>query len=74
MTRPPDRPDFLDEPSDRVLARRAQIERLSLKLERTYQMWLSCRNPELKEVFESKIAEFQERIAYLERLNRALEK
>jgi hypothetical protein len=72
MTRArPERPDFLDEPSDRVRARHAQIDRLSLKLERTYRMWLSCRNPELREAFEATIAEYQDRIAHLQRLNKA---
>jgi hypothetical protein len=69
MTRArPERPDFLAQPSDRTKSRQAQVERLKLKLERTYRMWLTCRSPELKEVFESIIAEAEDRIAHLERL------
>ncbi len=69
---PPDRPDFLDHPSDRVRARRAQIERYKVKLERTYHSWLNCRSLELKEMLEAKMSEYEERIEQLERLNRAL--
>jgi hypothetical protein len=69
---PPDRPDFLDHPSDRVRARRAQIERYKVKLERTYHSWLNCRSLELKEMLEAKMGEYEERIEQLERLNRAL--
>lgn len=72
MTRSrPERPDFLDLPSDRVRARQAQIERLALKLERTYRSWLTCRSAELKEALEAKVLEYEDRIAHLERLNRA---
>jgi hypothetical protein len=69
---PPDRPDFLDHPSDRVRARQAQIERYKVKLERTYHSWLNCRSLELKEMLEAKMGEYEERIEQLERLNRAL--
>jgi hypothetical protein len=34
-------------------------------------MWLACRNPELRESFEATIAEYQDRIAHLQRLNSA---
>lgn len=68
----PEKPDFLDQPSDRVRARHAQIERLQLKLERTYRTWLTCRSPELKEALEAKVLEYEDRIAHLERLNRAV--
>lgn len=68
---PPDRPDFLDHPSDRVRARQAQIDRFKVKLERTYHSWLMCRSLELKEMLEAKIGEYEERIEQLERLNRA---
>jgi hypothetical protein len=67
----PERPDFLDEPSDRIRTRQAQIERLTLKLERTYRTWLTCRSPELREALEAKVLEYEDRIAHLERLNRA---
>jgi hypothetical protein len=67
----PERPDFLDEPSDRVRTRQAQIERLRLKLERTYRTWLTCRSMELREALEAKVLEYEDRIAHLERLNRA---
>jgi hypothetical protein len=67
----PDRPDFLDGPPDRVRARQAQIDRLKLKLERTYRSWLTCRSGELKEALEAKVIEYEDRIAHLERLNRA---
>jgi hypothetical protein len=67
----PERPDFLDEPSDRVRARQAQIDRLALKLERTYRQWLSCRSMELKEALEAKVLEYEDKIAHLERLNKA---
>jgi hypothetical protein len=67
----PERPDFLDEPSDRVRARQAQIDRLALKLERMYRHWLSCRSMEMKEALEAKVVEYEDRIAHLERLNRA---
>jgi hypothetical protein len=67
----PERPDFLDEPSDRVRTRQAQIDRLALKLERTYRTWLTCRSTELREVLEAKVHEYEDRIAHLERLNRA---
>jgi len=67
----PERPDFLDEPSDRVRTRQAQIERLTLKLERTYRTWLTCRSMELREALEAKVLEYEDRIAHLERLNRA---
>jgi len=66
----PERPDFLDEPSDRVRTRQAQIERFKLKLERTYRSWLTCRSMELKEALEAKVAEYEDRIAHLERLNK----
>ena len=69
---PPDRPDVLDHPSDRVRARQAQIERYKVKLERTYHSWLNCRSLELKEMLEAKMSEYEERIEQLERLNRAL--
>ena len=69
---PPERPDFLNHPSQRVRARQAQIERYRVKLERTYHSWLTCRSPELKEMLEAKMAEYEERIDQLERLNRAL--
>ena len=68
---PPERPDFLDHPSDRVRARQAQIDRFKVKLERTYHSWLTCRSLELKEMLEAKIGEYEERIEQLERLNRA---
>ena len=68
---PPERPDFLDDPSTRVRTREAQIERLKVKLERTYRSWLTCRLPELKEMLESKMFEYEERIDQLDRLNRA---
>jgi hypothetical protein len=67
----PERPDFLDEPSDRVRARQAQIDRLAIKLERTYRQWLMCRSMEMKEALEAKVLEYEDRIAHLERLNRA---
>ena len=47
---PPERPDFLDQPGGRVRARQAQIDRLKVKLERTYRSWLTCRSPELRAV------------------------
>lgn len=68
---PPERPDFLDHPSDRVRARQAQINRFKVKLDRTYHSWLTCRSLELKEMLEAKIGEYEERIEQLERLNRA---
>jgi hypothetical protein len=68
---PPERPEFLDHPSDRVRARQAQIERFKVKLERTYHSWLTSRSLELKEMFEAKMGEYEERIEQLERLNRA---
>jgi hypothetical protein len=68
---PPERPDFLDHPSERVRARQAQIERFKVKLERTYHSWLSCRSLELKEMLEAKMEEYEERIEQLERLNDA---
>jgi hypothetical protein len=68
---PPERPDFLDHPSDRVRARQAQIERFKVKLERTYHSLLTSRSLELKEMLEAKIDEYEERIEQLERLNRA---
>jgi hypothetical protein len=68
---PPERPDFLDHPSERVRARQAQIERFKVKLERTYHSWLNCRSPELKEMLEAKMGEYEERIEQLERLNKA---
>ena len=68
---PPERPDFLDHPSDRVRARQAQIERFKVKLERTYHSWLTSRSLELKEMLEAKMGEYEERIEQLERLNRA---
>lgn len=68
---PPERPDFLNHPSDRVRARQAQIDRFKVKLERTYHSWLMCRSLELKEMLEAKIGEYEERIEQLERLNRA---
>jgi hypothetical protein len=68
----PERPDFLDEPSDRVRTRQAQIDRLKLKLERTYRTWLTCRSMELREALEAKVVEYEDRIAHLERLNRAV--
>ena len=68
---PPERPDCLDDPSARVRTREAQIERLKVKLERTYRSWLTCRSPELKEMLESKVIEYEERIDQLDRLNRA---
>ena len=72
MTRArPDKPEFLDGPSDRFRARQAQLERLRLKSERTYRSWLTCRSPELKEVLEAKVIEYEERIDHLERLLRA---
>jgi hypothetical protein len=68
---PPERPDFLDDPGGRVRTREAQIDRLKVKLERTYRTWLTCRSPELKEMLESKVIEYEERIDQLDRLNRA---
>jgi hypothetical protein len=68
---PPKRPDFLNHPSDRVRARQAQIDRLKVKLERTYHSWLTSRSLELKEMLEAKIAEHEDRIEQLDRLNRA---
>jgi len=68
---PPERPDFLDHSGGRIRARQAQIERLRVKLERTYRSWLTCRSPELKEMLESKVLEYEDRIEQLERLNRA---
>jgi hypothetical protein len=68
---PPERPDILDQPGGRVRARQAQIERLKVKLERTYRSWLTCRSPELKEMLEGKVLEYEDRIEQLERLNRA---
>ena len=68
---PPERPAFLDHPGDRVRARQAQIERLQVKLERTYRNWLTCRSPELKEMLEAKVLEYEDRIEQLDRLNRA---
>jgi hypothetical protein len=68
---PPERPDFLNHPSDRVRARQAQIDRFKVKLERTYHSWLTSRSLELKEMLEAKIGEYEERIEQLERLNRA---
>ena len=68
---PPERPDFSDEPGGRVRTREAQIDRLKVKLERTYRSWLTCRSPELKEMLESKVIEYEERIEQLDRLNRA---
>ena len=68
---PPERPDFLDHPSDRVRARQAQIDRFKVKLERTYHSWLTSRSLELKEMLEAKMGEYEERIEQLERLNRA---
>lgn len=70
--RPPERPGFLDHPSARVRARQAQIERQRVKLERTYHSWLRCRSPELREMLEAKLQEYEERIDQLERLNRAV--
>ena len=67
----PERPDFSDEPGGRVRTREAQIDRLKVKLERTYRSWLTCRSPELKEMLESKVIEYEERIEQLDRLNRA---
>jgi hypothetical protein len=72
MTRArPDKPEFLDNPSERVRARQALLERLRLKSERTYRSWLTCRSPELKEVLEAKVLEYEDRITHLERLLRA---
>jgi len=68
---PPERPAFLDDPGGRVRTREAQIDRLKVKLERTYRTWLTCRSPELKEMLESKVIEYEERIDQLDRLNRA---
>ena len=68
---PPERPDFLDDSGGRVRTREAQIDRLKVKLERTYRTWLTCRSPELKEMLESKVIEYEERIDQLDRLNRA---
>lgn len=68
---PPERPDFLDNPGGRVRTRQAQIDRLRVKLERTYRSWLTCRSPELKEMLEAKVLEYEDRIEQLERLNRA---
>jgi hypothetical protein len=69
---PPERPDFLDHPSDRVRARQAQIERYRVKLERTYHSWITCRSAELREMLEAKMGEYEERIEQLERLNKAI--
>jgi len=68
---PPERPDFLDQPSGRVRARQAQIDRFKVKLEHTYHSWLTSRSLELKEMLEAKMGEYEERIEQLERLNRA---
>ena len=68
---PPERPEFLDRPGDRVRARQAQIDRYKVKLERTYHSWLTSRSLELKEMFEAKMSEYEERIEQLERLIRA---
>jgi hypothetical protein len=70
--KPPHRPVDLDGPSARFRTRQAQIGRLRVKLERTYQSWLTCRNPALREVLESKVAEYEDRIEHLERLNKAV--
>ena len=67
----PERPDALDHPSHRVRSRQAQIDRLKVKLERTYHSWISSRSLELKEMFEAKMAEYEDRIEQLERLNKA---
>lgn len=67
----PERPDFLDRPSHRVRARQAQVDRLRVKLERTYHSWLTSRSLELREMLEAKMAEYEDRIEQLERLNRA---
>ena len=69
---PPERPDFLSHPSERVRARQAQVDRYKVKLERTYHSWLNCRSPELKEMLEAKMADYEDRIEQLERLNKAL--
>lgn len=72
MTRArPEKPDFLDDPGPRVRAREAQLDRLRLKLERTYRTWLTCRSPELREALEAKVLEYEDRVAHLERLVRA---
>ncbi len=55
----------------RAFAHAKRIERLKVKLERTYRSWLTCRSPELKEMLESKVIEYEERIDQLDRLNRA---
>lgn len=68
---PPERPDLLDHPGARVRTRQAQIDRLKVKLERSYRSWLTCRSPELKEMLEAKVLEYEDRIDQLERLNRA---
>jgi hypothetical protein len=73
MTRArPTKPEFLDDPSDRLRARQAQLNRLRLKLERTYRTWLTSRSPELKEALEAKVLEYEDRISHLERLIRAV--
>lgn len=73
MTRArPERPDLLDHPGNRLRAREAQAARLKLKLERTYRSWLICRSPELKEALEAKVVEYEDRIAHLERMIRAV--
>jgi hypothetical protein len=72
MTRArPDKPEFIDGLGERVRTRQAQLARLRLKSERTYRSWLTCRSPELKEVLEAKVLEYEDRIANLERLLRA---
>ena len=68
---PPERPDALDHPSDRVRARQAQIDRFRVKLERTYRNWLTCRSHELKEILEAKMIDYEDRIEQLERLIKA---
>jgi hypothetical protein len=68
---PPERPELFDQPGVRVRARQAQIDRLKVKLERTYRSWLTCRSLELKEMLEAKVLEYEDRIEQLERLNRA---
>jgi hypothetical protein len=67
----PDPPDFQEPARDRIRSRSAQVARLHLKLERTYHHWLTCRSPELKEALAARVAEFEDRIAHLERVNRA---
>lgn len=69
---PPERPDFLTHPSERVRTRQAQVDRYKVKLERTYHSWLNCRSPELKEMLEAKMTDYEDRIEQLERLNKAL--